>query len=125
MVKESYYWMQYFYKKGSKVEDLDFIAFQFLCLLHILNICTLMMIVSHIINFDLRQWESVKFEIAYGSVFIIEVFYYFYLYKRRITIFEKFEKFTERRRKFGAVCFRIYEVATYLAFALVIINTSK
>jgi hypothetical protein len=119
MLQEMYYWMMYFLKKIGKY-DIPFNSCLLMLILMNANIMTVIMFVTYLFNIDLKGYDSK----IIGLLVLIPlfIFNYFYLYRNRDKITDKYDNIVRKRKKRGILYFWIYSVLSIVLLFVIGVN---
>lgn len=125
MIKEMYYWMIFYLKKVKTNDMPEFNAYLLICILVNSNLLTLAMIVSYLIGFDLTIFRDDSKYIGLVGGLSLMIFLYFYLFKNRKHILEKYDQLPQKRRTKGIIIFWFYSIISLSLFFIVGVNLAK
>lgn len=125
MLREMYYWMMFFLKKIGKTEILEFNSYLLICILINANILTIIILASHLLNFDLTQLKEESGIIGLSGAISLLLFNYFYLFKKRSNIILIFENMDNKRRVKGQILFWVYSTMSIFLFFYIGINLTQ
>ena len=125
MLGEMYYWMIFYLKKVKTNDMPEFNAYLLICILVNSNLLTLAMIVSYLIGFDLTIFRDDSKYIGLVGGLSLMIFLYFYLFKNRKHILEKYDQLPQKRRTKGIIIFWFYSIISLSLFFIVGVNLAK
>jgi len=121
MLQEMYYWLMYFLGKIGKTEMYDSNSYLLISLLAGLNLLTIIMLFAYLFNIDIRNSLSDRNSKTIAIFFALSVVLvnYFYLFKQRKKIVEKYDELSGKRETQGQILFWIYSVLSLVLFFVV------
>jgi hypothetical protein len=122
MLQEMYYWLMYFLKKIGKTDMLEFNSYLLICMLVAFNFLTVLIIICFLLHINPKEFgiDRQTTKIA-GGIFgvVVVVFNYFYLYKNKDQIGQKYDHLKGPRRIRGMIAFWVYVIlSVVLLFTL-------
>ena len=125
MLSEMYYWMIFYLRKVKTNDMPEFNAYLLICVLVNANLLTIVMGVSYLLNFDLTIFRGDSKYIGLVGGLSLMVFIYFYLFRNRKKIIEKYDQLPQKRRVKGITSFWIYSILSLSLLFIVGVNLTR
>jgi hypothetical protein len=123
MLREMYYWMIFHLKKIKTNDMPQFNAYLLICVLVNANLLTLVMITNYLLNFNLTIFSEDSKYIGLVGGLSLMIFNYFYLFRYRKKIIEKYDQLPQKRRVIGITSFWIYSILSLSLLFIVGMNS--
>jgi hypothetical protein len=125
MLSEMYYWMIFYLKKVKTNDMPQFNAYLLICVLVNANLLTIVMGVSYLMNFDLTIFRGDSKYIGLVGGLSLMIFNYFYLFRQRKKIIDKYDQFPQKRRVRGIISFWIYSILSLSLLFIAGVNLTR
>ena len=118
MFKEIYYWIYTYLSRIKTNKSPAFNAYAMICVFQIINIATLGALINYFIKIDFTRKSATCSAII--SLAVLYIINYFYLYKKRILIFNKYYSYSGSRKRKGQIYFWLYFIITVLTYFYIV-----
>jgi hypothetical protein len=121
MLREMYYWMMYFTGKTGRTDMFEFNTYLLTSVPFVFYIMSIFLLFCHAFNIDYSSIVS-NYKVC-GIVLCTVVFVplFFFLYKKRKTIVEKYDTLPPKRRIRGKIIFWIYTIVSLPLFYIIVL----